>query len=85
MITKFNNCFGCDVTERSRNAGLVTIRNTCIAYMLSAGYGLTETGKVFKRHHATIWHSGRRFNDLYSIGDKQTVESWEKINKYMEQ
>lgn len=61
----------------------IAIRRNAIAYFLRKrrGYKLMVIASMLKRHHTTIIHEVKVFEDLLHVKDALAVSVWEKIDK----
>lgn len=66
------------ILSESEKAEIVEARQLCM-YFYRFQYGLSYTGKILKRHHATVKHGFNKISDLLSVGDKRTVKLVEEI------
>ena len=67
----------------SRRQPLTTVRH-CIMYVLWYEYlwNYTETGRVFKRDHATAMYAIRRMKELQEINDPQVTRYINRLSRY---
>ncbi len=67
----------------SRRQPLTTVRH-CIMYVLWYEYlwNYTETGRVFKRDHATAMYAIRRMKELQEINDPQVTRYINRLSRF---
>ncbi len=67
----------------SRRQPLTTVRH-CIMYVLWYEYlwNYSETGRVFKRDHATAMYAIRRMKELQEINDPQVTRYINRLSRY---
>ena len=67
----------------SRRQPLTTVRH-CIMYVLWYEYlwNYTETGRVFKRDHATVMYAIRRMKELQEINDPQVTRYINRLSRF---
>ena len=67
----------------SRRQPLTTLRH-CIMYILWHEYlwNYAETGRVFKRDHATVIYACRRMKELLEINDPQVTRYIHRLTRY---
>lgn len=76
---------GCNLTANTRKRQQVDARKLIAWFLLRKGATLKEAAHIVQKDHATICYYKKSVDDLMEIGDRQTIERVEKINRKLEE
>lgn len=68
-----------DIKKPSRKQEIVDIKRVLCHIMRQSGYSFDYVGKQLSINHSTVIYHCNRFEFLFSINDKATVEIYNKL------
>ncbi|MGJ7024961.1 helix-turn-helix domain-containing protein [Petrimonas sulfuriphila] len=82
IIKEYNTIFGFDINSKSQSERTTFARYAVFLYLRNDGWRLTEIGRLFGKHHATVVNGINQMLDKLSVNDKLAVGYWDKLTSY---
>ena len=80
-LAKITNIPADQILGQSRMKQAVDARNLYYKLLRERGFSYPESAKLCDRTAATVLHGVRRVDGLLQVGDKTTIEMWDKIKE----
>jgi chromosomal replication initiation ATPase DnaA len=72
-----------DLVSPSKTPALVECRQEAMALVvINTSLSFPAIGKMFRRHHATVIHAARRWNEIHGTDIRGLGQTWRKASSY---
>ena len=82
MIEKLSEILGIDLLQKSKREEVVWARFACFYLLRKNGFTSLEIGKMLGKHHATVLHGAKRFEEMLGINDPIAVRFWSILENF---
>jgi hypothetical protein len=80
----YKNEFGIDIYfMKGRRKGIITKKQSLSYLLRLLGFNYVEIAKEVGTNYTTVMHNEKQFNTFLDIGDREAIEIYETLNKYL--